>query len=398
MAKKTNYTLSNGKEVYRIRRKVGKKLNADGKWVDDVKAFYGSCKSEAEAKYEEYKRTLDNGCKNLTEDCVGEAIDKWIDSVFNYCNLADSTKKRYVDTYSNYFKPTKYAGIPLSHIEAMDVQEFYNTATCPHSAIKGINNLFSHFFKYCELNGLHRNIMSAVTLPKKKKTSDHIDKDIDVWADADLQKVITALEGNRLRLFVVLAVNTGARFSELLALTYDDVQGNVLRINKQLTEVEYGANKGLRISNTKTISSNRYIPLDDVTIQEIEKHKRMQKAEMRANKYTTDFLFTTSTGEFYWRSIVSRALSRLYKRIGVPQHNVHAYRHTFGTNLSRAGVPIEETQALMGHSDIRVTSKYYVHIDALRKMDAIKKISKFSYGAPAIEEKNEAELVYLQAL
>ena len=55
MAKKTNCVI-NGKEYFRIYRKVGKKKNKDGLWVDDRKAFYGSCKSEAEAKYNEYMR------------------------------------------------------------------------------------------------------------------------------------------------------------------------------------------------------------------------------------------------------------------------------------------------------------------------------------------------------
>ena len=53
MAKKTNCTI-NGKDYYRIYRKVGMKRDKRGLWVPDRKAFYGSCKSEAEAEYQKY--------------------------------------------------------------------------------------------------------------------------------------------------------------------------------------------------------------------------------------------------------------------------------------------------------------------------------------------------------
>ena len=73
MAKKTNCVI-NGKPYYRIYRKVGMKLSKEGVWVDDRKAFYGSCKSEAEQKYNEY---MDRQMKGLSEDkrCLGEMID-----------------------------------------------------------------------------------------------------------------------------------------------------------------------------------------------------------------------------------------------------------------------------------------------------------------------------------
>ncbi len=40
MASKTNCII-NGKAYYRIRRKIGVKLNKQGLWVDDIKHFYG---------------------------------------------------------------------------------------------------------------------------------------------------------------------------------------------------------------------------------------------------------------------------------------------------------------------------------------------------------------------
>ena len=78
MAKKTNCTI-NGKEYYRIYRKVGKKLNKAGLWVDEYKNFYGSCKSEAEAAYNDYMSKRRSGSLNK---CLGQVIDEWAEAVF----------------------------------------------------------------------------------------------------------------------------------------------------------------------------------------------------------------------------------------------------------------------------------------------------------------------------
>ena len=139
----------------------------------------------------------------------------------------------------------------------------------------------------------------------------------------------------------------------------------MLYISKQVSEKGAdGKAVAPYLDSTKSLCSNRVIPLSAAVLMEFEAHKRVHKKEMLANGYRTINIFTTSSGNYYYRRNVSRALKRLYERIGVPYHRFHAYRHTFGTNLSRAGVPIEETCRLMGHENINVTMKYYINVEA----------------------------------
>ena len=77
MARKTNCTI-NGKDYYRIYRKVGMKVNKDGIWVDDRKAFYGSSKKEAEQQYQEYMKRKESGLNGSM--CLGQHIDEYIDA------------------------------------------------------------------------------------------------------------------------------------------------------------------------------------------------------------------------------------------------------------------------------------------------------------------------------
>ena len=52
----------------------------------------------------------------------------------------------------------------------------------------------------------------------------------------------------------------------------------------------------------------------------------------------------------------------------------HANRHTFITNLGRAGVSPKTTQTLARHSDIRLTMNVYSHTDLEEKADAIRRL------------------------
>lgn len=379
MARKTNCTI-NGKEYYRIYRKVGMKVNKDGIWVDDRKAFYGSSKKEAEQQYHEYMKRKESGLNGSM--CLGQHIDEYINVIFRQkTDLARTTKDKYIADYERILKPHPLAGRPITEVTAMDLQHFYNTVEASITGIRSVHNLLTHFYKNMELQGVCRNITYSVTPPKKPVDVSDTDE-IDVWEDKDLQKLVSATEGHRLRLLAILAVNTGGRLAELLAIEPDkDIRDGVLYITKQL--IEKSAKKdGVShyLDELKTPSSRRAIPLSDEVLHEINVHRKWQREEMMANGYRTTLLFTTDSGRFYYRKNIHTAFERLYKKLDIPFHKFHAFRHTFGTNLSRAGVPIEETSKLMGHSDISVTAKYYINVNAERKRDAIEKILQYSFG------------------
>ena len=373
MANKTNCII-NGKEYYRTYKTVGKTMK-NGVPVDVRKAFYGKNKSEAEAKYQAYLNRNKSGF--TSETITGALIQEWIDNVFKMSDRTNSTKHKYIRAYERLFKSSELAGLPINQITALDLQKLYNKHMGKPSIVRALHNLLRDFYRYADVNGIARDITASL---KIKKPITHEANNIDVWEDGDLKRLIEALEGNRLKLLVVLATNTGARISELLGLTYDDIVGDKLIINKQLSETPLidGNGENFHITPPKSKSSIREIPLSAETIEEIERHKAKHKKEMMEKGYRTNYIFTTSTGGFYFRSSVSEALKRVYRRIGVPDHKFHSFRHTFGTNLSRVGVPIETIRELMGHSEIGVTAKYYINIGADRKKDAIERIVKLT--------------------
>ena len=256
--------------------------------------------------------------------------------------------------------------------------------TCPESEINALHKLMRRFYRYLEQQGLARDFTSSLTVPKPKHETES-EKKIVVWEDEEIERIFNGFSNVRgdfrIRFLIVLAYHTGCRISELLGLKYDDFSPEGLVVRRQLVRVPVFAQGkkttySPQITRLKSVRSYRTIPLNDDVLKELEIHKAWQKEDMHRNKYQTDYLFTTNSGAFYEKANIRRAATRYYKSVGVPAYGFHVYRHTFGTNLCRAGVPIQITSALMGHSDINVTARYYVQVSPAEKLDAVKRLER----------------------
>lgn len=377
MAKKTNTDIGKYK-YYRIRRKVGMKQNRAGAWVPEYKFFYGKSQKEALDKYDEY---ISKGLLNSAA-CFGEFLSWYIDNVFLIDNsLKASTKSIYVNAYINALSGSKLLGCSIDTITGSDIQQALTAAPVAQTTKRQALKLIRSFYKYLEAQHIAKDISSGVIIPAAKSKKEN--QDIVIFTDEEINKFISEIpQDHRLRLLIILAINTGCRIAELLALKYEDISADQININKSLVEIEAPKNRKneegatiQEISTTKTISSVRSIPLSDLALTELKKHKQWHRKEMLKNGYRTDFIFTTSSGHFYYQSTLRKSFSRLCRSLDIAPRGFHAFRHTFGTRLAAAGVPIQTVSKLMGHTDINVTSKYYINIPTNEKIAAIKALN-----------------------
>lgn len=369
MASKTNVTI-NGNEYYQLRRKVGMKKNKAGKWVADYRLFYGKSKKEALAKYEEFKKTVSLDAKKP----AGQLIEWYIDNVFALSDLSGNTKTLYINAYKSVFEKSDVTGQPLKDITGADLQSVITGSSAAAATIKQAVKLLRRFYRYAAAQNIAADITADLVLPAV--THKKQDQTIEVFTDEELKKFLTGTpKEHRLRLLVVLAINTGARIGELLALTYDDISADQIRINKALQEVSpvrgSGNKTDLIIGSTKTKSSVRSIPINEEVAAAVEDHKRWHFAEMKKAGYKTGYVFTTSSGSLYYKSSVRTHYARLCRLVGVPVKGFHTFRHTFGTRLAAAGVPIQTVSKLMGHDNVLTTAKYYINVEDQAKRAAI---------------------------
>lgn len=368
MAAKTNCTI-NGIDYYRINRKVGKKLNKDGKWVDHYKQFVGKSKKEAEAKFDAYMK---KAASALTANkCLAELIDEWIESTFNHSNLAEGTKKLYSDIYKKYFRPTDLAARDPEEVTAADIQHYFNTVGIKsYHQKKKLLTFLKKFYAYAEINRIISVNITGIEI--KRPDLDYMKalKPFEVWPMEDVKKIIELTTGTYFRFLIVMAVNTGLRIGELLALDYSDIHDGYVHVTKQV-QCDHGK---LHLTKPKSEAGIRKVPVSSYVLEELELHRMMHLNEMQQRGYMTHHIFSSTVGTYLDRHNVAKELRKLYKANGIEYHKFHCYRHTYGTNLDRLGFSLIEIKELMGHSSIETTKKY-VHASNDRLIESSEKLA-----------------------
>lgn len=343
MATKKNTSI-NGKEYYRITRTI------DG----TKKQFYGSSKGDAERQYREYIEELAKKKQDQAYDVskFSARAHQYIDDVLMVSQrYAEGTKARYESAYRIHIEGTPLDRMILGEIKPAHIQKFYNQLEVSAPTLKNIHKFMVSFNKWLMRNNFAGDFLSAVEIPKKEENKRH--DGIITWDEEEVETILASLrrtDSFRLSFLIYVLLYTGARISEALSLRYSDIEDGVVHIRRQHYMGEIKPPK---------YNSVRDIPAHEELLFALIDHKAWHEEEMRKNKYKTEYIFTTSSGNLYSASSVRKALVRFCERIGVPYKHIHAYRATFCTQMCRCGVPLEVTSALMGHKNLEVTAAHY---------------------------------------
>lgn len=384
MAKKKNYTAANGTEYYRIRKKVGEDSN--GKAI--MKAFYGSGKLEAEEKYRQYMKEQELAPNKNRNDSFGKIAKYYTYQVMLHENLAPGTIELYERQYREKLAPAAMMIRPIKEISSADIQTMLNVLAkgrldgkeidVSQSALKNLYKYLKRLFKYLSIEGYCQDIMISITLPRLEVESDSKRiKEIEVFTEEEIRKIIET--PNRKQFLFQLALATGLRAGELLALTYDDFKDGNVSISKQINthykidESSYREYERV-IQKPKSSSSIRTVPLPLNVQAAFKKYVIWHRQEMLRNGYRTDHVFTSETGRLLDKGNLRMSWIRHLKRAGVEYKKFHACRSTYCTTLCKNGVPLETASKLMGHSDVNITAEFYRLVSSSEMKKAADKI------------------------
>lgn len=385
MAVKTNYS-KNGKDYFRITASVGRDSN--GKLIR--KEFYGKSKKDAEAKRDEYLNGLKNGLtmdyKNMS---LGKLMRTWLFEVVRVSNrIKPPTFERYEGIYRNYVLDSEIYGLILNDIKSIQLQRYYNRLYDngkSSNVIKNLNKLLKSFFNYAvDESYILKNpcIGKKVVIPGEIK---NVEKKIEIFSDEEIKILQYALKNHRLKCLILLALGTGLRQGELLALKWSDLNiiDKELKVERSIKQVNIIAADGSKeyktiIQTPKTKNSIRIVPIPSNLIPILENHSKNQKLEkLKAGSsyLDNDFIFTTELG----KPINARNMTKTYKRIldkaNIPYKKFHSLRHTYATKLFEKNVPLKTVQELLGHSDISITGNIYTHVMPKEKIKAAEKLN-----------------------
>ena len=306
---------------------------------------------------------------------------------FRINELKDTSFERYEGIFRNYIKGSILGKKKLSDIRTAHIQSYYNTLAEQGKSTNTIKTL-NKTLKTCLNDALKqgyivKNYCSLVTMPKSDiKEKEH---DITFFTTEEQQRFIATLDKNRNRMLFILALGSGLRLGELMALKWDNVDmvNNTLSVTHAISRISKVGKDGSRTwsvleHDPKTKSSIRTIPLPINIVKELKKHKAEQDKEILKNGelyQKNNLVFCTELGGYLDTRNLTRSYARALAKAGIEHKKFHSMRHTYATRLFENDVPIKTVQSLMGHNDITTTMNIYTHVTPEKMTDEVQKLN-----------------------
>ena len=206
---------------------------------------------------------------------------------------------------------------------------------------------------------LARNVAHAISPPKVALT------EIAALKADEIAPILAALKGYKLEAIAVLALSTGARRGEILALHWGDVDltAGTVRIARSL---EQTAADGLKFKQPKTARGVRTISLPAVAVETLQAHRKRQLEQrmmLGQGKPTAGTLvFSTIDGGPINPNGLSRDWGDFVRAQGLPLVTFHGLRHSHVSALIASGVDPLTISRRIGHANVSTTTNVYGHL------------------------------------
>jgi integrase len=228
--------------------------------------------------------------------------------------------------------------------------------TCNH-----LRNLLSKIFanakKWRHFSG--ENPVSGVERPEKSTTSKK-----HVLMPGQVARLLAILR-EPVRTMVLVAVLTGPRVGEVLALRWQDVD-----LDREELRVEQAVYRGC-LGSPKTNGSRRTLPLPETATRAL---RALASQSMQATPEGLVFPSRKGTA-LNDTNLLLRHLKPAGRQIGTPWVSWHTFRRTHATLLQLAGGSAKDAQAQLGHAQITTTLGIYTIPIPAHQRAAVEKLS-----------------------
>lgn len=344
---------------------TGIKKRADGRYAKQIvigykngkpvrKTLYGKTIKELDKKYREYMDLKESG-KLLENDKITfqELSNLWLintkkgelktQSYNNLCSQIKGLNAYIGDLYVKDIKKGHIEQIRADLIEKNMIDK-YNKALGNARAI----------FKY----GISANLALYDPTFGMKRISHKAEK----RALTPQERLL--IEKTNLndfeRCFTSLLLYTGMRRSEALALNISDIDftKRCITVNKTLVLSKASTSQEIVQHNTKTDSGTRIIPIPEPLIPILKSYCKDRIGILFLSEYGN--YIGTSTFRKRWMQLLKKLAETNEGQIA-DDITPHMFRHTYASDLYKAGIDIKTAQYLLGHKDIKTTLDTYTH-------------------------------------
>ena len=241
---------------------------------------------------------------------------------------------------SRHKRGTIVSNVTVSDIEGF-LLELKRQGLAPASRNRRLYTLRS-FFKYCQRKGLCQDnpaaLVEVIRLPYKER---------EYMTEEEVWTILGAIESNLMLTVVALLFYSGLRIKEALNLRKSDV-----RLGEGVIRVRAG--KGKR---------DRSVPICPKLLEILKEYTK------KSINGDSEFFFATKKTGSLSPQYVNFRIKQAVETLGWDRHvTAHSFRHSFASALVKKNVSVFYIQQLLGHADMRVTSRYcHTNIEDLRQ-------------------------------
>lgn len=309
---------------------------------------------------------------------LDEYLDQWLE-VAARPKVRAKAYHEYAAMMRRYIRPHLGART-LAKVTALDIQAVYQgmqerglssrTVRYTHMVLR---QALAQAVKWRLLSF---NPADAVELPRQKH------KEMRAMTPTEVRAFLAEAEGDRYETLFLLAVTTGLRPSEYLALKWDDInlKKGSLAVRRTVTR------EGRKFEEVKTARSRRTVKLQRRVVLALLEHRDRQAFERKkAGDRWQDYglVFTSEIGTpAVQHNLKRRHFQPACERAGLTGFRLYDLRHTAATLALAAGVPPKVVSEMLGHSSAAFTMDVYSHVLPHMQEDAVARMEAMLFDNP----------------
>ena len=386
------HIVKRGKNSYSIKVSVGKDANT-GKYKYQWTTVKGT-KKEAEKRLGEILHQLDTGTFTKPgKMTVGEYLGQWLKDYRP--SIGPHSAQTYEFFIERHIKPA-IGQIPLTSLKPEHLQRLYSDklSTGRRDGTGGLGNrsvryihstLHKALQSAVKLGMIARNPADAVDVPKVKR------QEMQVMSEDDIHTFLEAAKSTPYYALFHMALFTGMRRSELLALRWSDMDLLMCQafVNRTLHRLNNGE---IIFGETKTGKSRRMVALSPRTCSVLQEYRQKQEQNRLLAGHPlqeSDLVFSHLDGKTLLPDSVTHAFMVLAQRTGLKGIHLHSARHTHATLMLKQGIHPKIVQERLGHATISTTLDLYSHVSPGLQEAAAKRFDELLSTKPANEPEKE---------
>ena len=347
----------------------GKRIKRSMTWKPDRKYTEKQLEKALNKIAVEFEEQVLNGETAISGKLrLVDFIPQYYDNVKN--TLAETTFINYQRIINSFIMPA-LGHLKLKDIKPIHVQKFVNALStgeyrqdgksgkpyAPATVRRYYVVLQSIMHSAYKLQLISKNPTDGdiITLPALGQQT------TEIYNKQELAEMLSAVDNENimLRCLIYLAIATGCRRGELVALEWKDIDfdNGIITVSKSAYQKK---GEGTKIKDTKN-HKIRTVQIPEVCLSLLTQWKKEQferRLQLGSSWNGADWIFIQSNGQIMYATSPTLIFSDFLKRHNLPHKKFHALRHTSATLALSNGINIKAVGARLGHSQLKTTDRY----------------------------------------